>query len=402
VVLHALLTSLTPRHQVTLVTATGPEPDEWAAVEQLRAQGLEVHAVRLMQPHPSPGQRWGRRWQLASAWLLKGYPWRTAWFWEPGVQSALDRLAGENRFDLIQVEDNSMGAYCYPSGLPTVFTEHEVRRPRALNWRPLRQRGLVRWAFDEADWRRWPRYERGVWRRFDSIQVFTARDALSIQSIAPDVSSRVRVNPFGVALPPPADPAREQAGTLLFVGNFTHPPNVDAALWLGREIMPHLRGLRDRHLGLQPSLRSRLQLNLVGIYPPAAVQALACDDIAVTGPVPDILPYMEGAEVVLAPVRIGGGMRMKVLQAMAMGKAVVTTPRGAEGLAVEGSQPPLVVAEDAGAIAAAVESLLGSPDARHTLGGQARAFVNEHYSPAAYARRLEAIYAELLPNGVTA
>ena len=92
-------------------------------------------------------------------------------------------------------------------------------------------------------------------------------------------------------------------------------------------------------------------------------------------------------------------MRMKVLQAMAMGKAVVTTPRGAEGLAIEGCQPPLAVAEDAEGIADAAATLLASVEARRSLGRRARAFVAEHYSPPAYARRLEAVYAELQPIG---
>jgi glycosyltransferase involved in cell wall biosynthesis len=172
---------------------------------------------------------------------------------------------------------------------------------------------------------------------------------------------------------------------VLFVGNFTHPPNVDAALWLGQEIMPVLR-----------CLAPGVHLSLVGIYPPASVQALAGADIEVTGHVPAIEPWFAEAAVVLAPLRIGGGMRMKVLQAMAMGKAVVTTPRGAEGLAVAGCPPPLIAAEGGEAIAAATATLLAAPESRHALGEQARAFVQAHFSATAHVDRLEAIYAELL------
>ena len=150
----------------------------------------------------------------------------------------------------------------------------------------------------------------------------------------PELRPRVSVNPFGVVAPPAADPAHEEEGQLIFVGNYTHAPNVDAALWLGREIMPRLRQLR-------PGVR----LNIVGIYPPEEVLALGGPDIVVTGPVPEIEPWLERAAVVLAPLRIGGGMRMKVLHSMAMGKAVVTTPRGAEGLEIDGQHPPLMVAD---------------------------------------------------------
>jgi glycosyltransferase involved in cell wall biosynthesis len=99
---------------------------------------------------------------------------------------------------------------------------------------------------------------------------------------------------------------------------------------------------------------------------------------------------------VLAPLRIGGGMRMKVLHSMAMGKAVVTTPRGAEGLEIEGQLPPLVVAEDADTVATSVAALLADIARRRKLGADARGFVLEHFSPEAHVRRLVGIYAGLL------
>jgi glycosyltransferase involved in cell wall biosynthesis len=237
---------------------------------------------------------------------------------------------------------------------------------------------------NEADWARWPRYQRTIWRRFDRIQTFSKRDADAIGVIAPDLANRVRVNPFGISLPILSASEQQEPGSLLFVGNFTHEPNVDAAVWLGKEIMPLIREC-------YPGVR----LTLVGIYPPPDVRVLACDDIRVTGPVPEIEPYFGRAALVLAPVRIGGGMRMKVLQAMALGKAVVTTSRGADGLAIDGCQPPLVISEDAQGFASAVAQLLANDDARQELGSRARAYVTAHFSAQSYASRLEVIYAEM-------
>lgn len=381
-VLHAQLRALLPRHEVTLVFPVGPDTGEHAAAEGLRAAGLEVHAAPLMVP--TPAQRWRRRWRLASMWLRGRSPWRTAWFFDPGVQRTLDRLLAEGRFDLVQVEDSAMGVYRYRTEAPVVFTEHEVRRPRQFRWRACAEGGW-RAALGELDWQRWSGYQRAVWGRFDRVQVFTGRDAQAVAALAPELADRVRVNPFAVALPPPADPRREEPASLLFVGNFTHRPNVDAALWLGREVMPELRARR-------PGVR----LTVVGICPPPELLGLACADTEVTGPVPEIEPLLERAAVVLAPIRIGGGMRMKVLQSMAMGKAVVTTPRGAEGLTVEGRSPPLRVAPDAAGIAGAVIDLLDNAPERRALGQEARDFVAAHFSPEAYARRLEAVYGELV------
>lgn len=384
ILIHAELTGLLPRHSITLVTAAGPDPAELDALEHAREMGIDVQAVRRSEPRGR--KRWERRWRLASTWLRGIYPWRTVWYAEPGMQQIIDRLVATRDFDVIQVGDNGVGLHRFPASIPKVLTEMEVRRPRPINWRGSRQGSPLRWALSEADWHRWPRYERMLWHRFDRIQVFTARDAQSLAMIAPDLADRVRVNPFSIDIPAPLDPALEQAGSILFVGNYTHPPNVDAALWLGSEIMPLLR---QRY----PAIR----LTLVGSFPSAAMLAMAGDDIIITGRVPEIEPYLERAAVVLAPIRTGGGMRMKVLQGMAIGKAVVTTPRGAEGLTIQGQQPPLAVAEDAAGIADHILRLLNSEAERRSLGRRARQFALEHYSPDAYARRLEATYAEIIP-----
>ncbi len=141
-----------------------------------------------------------------------------------------------------------------------------------------------------------------------------------------------------------------------------------------------------------------MQLTIAGALPPVEVKRLAGDGVKVTGWVPDLAPVMAGAEVVVAPVRVGGGMRMKVLEAMACGKAVVTTPRGAEGLAVNERTPPLMVADDAPGIAAACLALLADSDRRRRLGDDARAFASECHGSAAYAARLERVYREAAPS----
>ena len=381
-VLYAELIGLMSRHDVSLVTVAGPDRSEWAALDHLQAMGVDVQAVRRSEPRGLA--HWRRRWRWSSTWIKGKIPWRTIWFWEPEVQAILRRLLAERSFELVIVEDNAMGIYQYDTTAPVIFTAHEVRRPRPIDRRAGAASNWLRWAFDEADWQRWRTYQSSVWRRFDRIQVFTSRDAQAVVALAPDLAERVRVNPFGIELPAPLGADLEETGHVLFVGNFTHPPNVDAALWLGRSIMPALRKC-------YPGVR----LTLVGIYPPRSVQALACDDILVTGAVPDIEPYFARAAVVIAPLRIGGGMRMKVLQAMALGKAIVTTSRGAEGLII-GDQPlPLIIAEDDEAIAEATASLLASGDTRRSLGHQAHAFVTDNFSAQAYARRIEASYVEL-------
>jgi glycosyltransferase involved in cell wall biosynthesis len=134
-------------------------------------------------------------------------------------------------------------------------------------------------------------------------------------------------------------------------------------------------------------------LALAGIHAPREIRSLAGPDIAILGAVPDAEELMRRSAVVLAPVRIGGGMRMKVLHAMALAKPVVTTTRGTEGLNARGREPPLAVADDAEGIARATARLLADPVAGERLGAAARDYVSQHHTPSAYADRFEAVVA---------
>jgi glycosyltransferase involved in cell wall biosynthesis len=380
-VLHAQLIGLRKRHDVTLVTIVGDDPDDAAAVSDLRRSGLAVHAIDGRRPHGLG--RWRRRWRFASSWGRRKMPWRTIWFADPRIQTTLDRLTNTEHFDLAAVEDNSMAVFRFPRHLPTVLTEHEVRRPRPISWEYGPPKNWLRWALGEEDWRRWPAYQRSSWRRFDRIQVFSHEDATILGQLAPDIVDKVRVTPFGIVLPEPADPQLEQRGLILFVGNFYHPPNVDAVVWLVHDIMPRLR-----------SRTPGVRLRIVGGGAGARVLSLGGQDVEILGEVPTMLPHLAAASVVLAPIRTGGGMRMKVLTALAHGKAVVTTQRGAAGLAL-GHGPPLVVGEDPTSLALATARLLDDDAARRQLGARARAYVMRYYSAEAYGRRLEAVYHEV-------
>jgi glycosyltransferase involved in cell wall biosynthesis len=383
VLLHAELVGLAERHEVTLVTAVGDEAGEAGAVERLADQ-VEVFAADRHRPPPGPARR-RRQLRMAATWMRGRWPWRTVWYAAPGIQRILDRLAAERSFDVALVEDSAMSVFRYPAGVATVFTHHEVLRPRPVGWHPGGARSWPGWAFGELDFRRWARFQPEAWRRFDLLQVFSRRDAEQVAELAPDVAPRVRVDPFGLVMPPPLDPAREAAGTILFVGAFHHPPNRDAAIWLAREILPAV-------LARHPEAR----LRIVGSGPTPEVRALAGPNVEVVADAPSVLPHLEEAAVVMAPVRTGGGMRMKVLQAMAAGKAVVTTPRGTEGYTGFGEEPPLAVGEGEAEIAAATAALLEDDGERRRLGERARDFAERHHSPEAWAERQTAVFEEAI------
>lgn len=384
ILLDAQLAGLHQRNEVTFVSVVGEEPGEAEAARRLLDSGLEAHFADRRQPRGAT-RRWRRRARMASQWAFGGRPWRAIWFADPGIQAILDRLAASHDFDVAVIEDSAMSGYRLPAGVPSLLTEHEVLRPRPLDWRPgARPSGWPGWAFAELDWRKRPPFQRAAWRRVDRVVAFGRRDAAAIAELAPTVAERVRVSPFGLELPAPMDPGAVEPNSLLFVGNFSHQPNRDAARWLAREIMPAL-------LARQPAAR----LRIVGSGAPPEVLALAGAAIEVCPDAPSVEPHLAAAAVVVAPVRTGGGMRMKVLQALAAGKATVTTARGSEGFDCFG-EAPLAVADDAEPFAAAIAALLADPTRCRELGARARRFAESHYAPDAWARRLESVYAEAI------
>jgi glycosyltransferase involved in cell wall biosynthesis len=383
VLLDGLVHALAGRHELTVVAGIGAEPWEEPAARAMSLAPAEVHLADRRIP-PTLRRRLRRRARLASDWLLTRQPWLVLWFAAPAIQAVVDDLAARTRFDLVLVEDTSVATFRFPAGVPTVLTTHEVRAPRPPIWRPGPPAEWVPWAYREIDWHRWQGFQRSVWRRFDRLQVLTERDARVVAELAPDVADRIRVNPFGLDLPPVASVSGEEPGTVLFVGNFTHAPNVDGAAWLAREIMPQVR-----------SAAPDARLLIVGSDPPAEVLSLAGDGVEVVADVPDVEPYLDAAAVFAAPVRFGGGMRMKVLSALAAGKAVVTTTRGAEGYEQPGRELPMVISDDAGGLADAIAGLLRDPKRRHALGRDARAFAEAFHSPDAWADRLDRVFEEL-------
>ena len=384
IVMHDEVRAIAARHDVTLATlATAGDED---GIRALRNAGIQVHASTRRALGGLGGlverARVGLRWRFGEL------PLRTVVFQEPSLQRTLDTLSG-SRFDVVHVMDNAMAAYRRPRARCSVLTEYEVRADA--------DDGIVNgsvpgsMAAREAERERWVRYQSSVWPQFDRLQVFTARDAAFVRRLAPSIADHVSVNPFGVDVPPAVREDQDDGRSIVLVGGFLHPPNVDAARWLAAEILPRVRVTH-------PYAR----LLIVGADPPASVLRLASDTVVVTGRVPAVEPFLESAAVVAAPVRAGGGMRRKVLHAMALARPVVTTTRGADGVWNSEATPTVLIADDATGIARHIVALLDSPELRRTVGASARAAVLAHHQRAQFSDRVAALYESLRQPGVAA
>ena len=169
----------------------------------------------------------------------------------------------------------------------------------------------------------------------------------------------------------------------LFIGGFQHPPNVDAMLWYAREILPHLR---KRLPGVSTYV--------IGSRPTPAIGALAADDVAILGYVPDIGPYLEGCRVSIAPLRYGAGVKGKINTAMSHGLPVVATTPSVEGMhLVDGRD--VLVADDPDAFATAVARLYEDRALWERLSAGGRENVAKYFSRDAARAALEALFSRV-------
>jgi glycosyltransferase involved in cell wall biosynthesis len=349
-----LLLRLADRNDVALLTLTTPGGDR--VDREIAERCAHVEEVALADRGRVP-----RRliWGLG---ILRGVPPWAMDCRSADYTRALERLLDEWRPDLVEVHFQAMAQYVEAParrGVATILVDYDPPSAWALEMlRTTRgPRRLVR-RLEVAAWRH---NERTTRRRFDAIVVFAERDLREIEPTA-GKASLVRV-PLAVEIPArPLDPQGSDPPAVVFVGGFAHPPNVDAALWLAKTIFP-------RVLERVPDAR----LDLVGHEPGEEVRALARGSVAVHASVPDVTPYLDRAAVVVAPIRLGGSMRMKVLEALAAGKALVATPRAAEGVdAVAGKH--FLLAEDEDELVDALSEFLLDRERRVELAENARAW----------------------------
>lgn len=275
-------------------------------------------------------------------------------------------LRDRGPFDLC-VCDFLFPALSMPESLPcpTVLFQHNVeariwRRhaDTAHGWRRL---------FFSTQHARMHRYEGQLSRRFDGVIAVSESDAAEMRTAYG--LSNVRVVDTGVDTTyfhPSGEIARASA-ELVFLGSMDWMPNTDGVLWFTSEVLPIVRRSH-------PDVR----FTIVGRSPTDAVQALAGNGITVTGTVPDVRPYLARASIFVVPLRVGGGTRIKLFEAMASEAPCVSTTIGAEGLPVLNGEH-LAIADSAPDMAARIVELLNDPARAQAMGRAAGALVRARF-----------------------
>lgn len=330
------------------------------------------------------------------------------------LQARLGMLLEQYRYDAVQIEGIEMAPYGLwlashplwrlarvkedrpeiPIGRPRlVFDDHNaeyVLQQRA--WETDSQRPS-RWhaaGYSLIQWRKLRRYEVAVCRHADRVVAVSEADRQALLDLDPGL--RVTVVPNGVdlgyygAYDRQSDPQAPDYGpdAIIFTGKMDYRPNIDAVTWFAEEVLPLVRqqvpDARFVVVGKQPHER--------------VVKLGALPGVTITGWVPDIRAHIAAAAVYVVPMRIGGGTRLKVLEALAMRRAVVSTHVGAEGFPLTG-QEALAFADEPGRFAETVVALLGDRQWRERLGNAGRAFVEANYGWQAIVPRMKSLYQEL-------
>ncbi|HZH32734.1 MAG TPA: glycosyltransferase [Pyrinomonadaceae bacterium] len=302
--------------------------------------------------------------------LVSPLPYFMKKYKSAGMRREIERLAASGQFDVLVCDFLQPGVNLPPRlPLATVLFQHNVeamiwKRHYEVQTNPLKKSYLY------GQWRKSHAYERAACRRFDHVVAVSAEDretmerAYGLKSVS-DVPTGVDTEFFR-----PRGEERREPHNLVFTGSMDWLPNEDAIQFFTREIMPRIR---ERVPGAT--------LTVVGRNPYASLVELGKRDssIIVTGRVEDVRPYMERAAAYIVPMRVGGGTRLKIYEAMAMEKPIVSTTVGAEGLPVANGRE-LLLADTAKDFAASVVRVLTDEAEARELGARAAVAVREKFS----------------------
>jgi glycosyltransferase involved in cell wall biosynthesis len=375
---------LAERHEAGVLCLRAPDEGPVDAVIRERCKFVEEVPAGASAPGPRPV-----RLLLG---LARGRPMQVTDSSSGDFTRRVRALARDWPAEVVHLELERMASHLGdpdPRGPARVLVATEAAG-RAAEEVAAAARGAHR-LVRELDARAWRRFEPVALRRVDGVVCYTDRDRDVLSAIAPETP--MTTIPLLTELPERAlDPVGASPPELLFVGGFGHPPNVDAAVRLATAVFPLV-------LERCPGAR----LTLVGDKPPPAVRRLAGPEIAVTGRVDDVEPHLDRAAVVVAPLRLGGGTRVKVLEALAAGKAVVATRLAADGIGAVGGRH-LLLADTDGELADATVRLLLDGPARARLGRSAREWALATLDWERAVRDYEDFYSRLLSrrNGAAA
>ncbi len=371
---------LARHHRVSLLTyAERDDAEKVAAVESL---GTTVHTV----PRKRGIERGKRLAQLSSIFSRLSYQRRS--LYSRGMQAKLDELLSQERFDVIQIESSQLAGFEFDQQTVLIVDEHNIEYE--LLYRMCQtERSTARRLYNWLEFTKFRREEIRTWQDVSGCVSTSVREEAIIQQIAPRTPTVVVPNAVDVAYFAPTNEFTD-VNAIVMTGMMHYRPNIDGALYFLQEIFPQILASRPN-----------MVFYIVGAGAPDELKRLAGANVVVTGTVPDVRMYVQRSAVFVVPLRMGGGTRLKVLEGLAMEKAVVSTSVGCEGIDVRNLEH-LLIADEPRAFADSVLTLLSDRELAARLGRQGRALVERQYRWETVVDRLEGFYGQLLTSAARA
>lgn len=367
-----MLKRLHRRHEVHYLCFDDPSSDEG------RARVHEYSARAFSVPHHVPPKELTSPAflaQLASG-LFSSVPVAVSRWRSSAMRVEVARLSALYAYDAV-VSDFLFPAQNIPDLSEAILFQHNVE---AQIWQrhAAHAEGSMRRLFFHLQARRMSRYERACCRAARRVVAVSAGDAtLMASDYGIDGVVTVDTGVDMAAFDRPPVPVAPRAD-LIFLGSMDWLPNIDGIRWFVAEVLPIITARRPE-----------TTLAIVGRTPTPDVRALETERVIVTGTVPDVREWLWGSQVAIVPLRIGGGTRLKIYEAMAAGVPVVSTPVGAEGLDVTDGDT-IALAADPREFAAQCLALLSDPGRRSGMAARATALISAHYSWESVAQQFEA------------
>jgi len=372
-----LLKALAERHDVRLLSFLRADdtPDD---AGPLREMLVSVDTFRI----PAETSRMALAAAVARG-TLGAAPFLAAKYSAPALRARLAELAAQS--DLVHVDMLPLMSAIdvVPAGVPVVLNAHNVEH-RLLEARANMETHPLARRFLGGQVPKLRAFEQAACRRADAVLACSDDDAAALHALAP--GTRLQVVPNGVDLDANQPVTQPPAGDLVFVGQMGWFPNRDGVEWFMRDVFPRI-------LAHRPTTRFTIVGKAQGLVAPDNVAA----NVTLAGFVPDLRPLVHDAAVYVVPLRAGSGTRLKVLEAMALGKAIVTTQIGSEGINLADNESALY-ADDAESFAAKVCELLDDPAKVASLGAAARRCAEHRYGWHAIGTGMLSLYDDIFAS----
>lgn len=368
-----VLKYLSRNHEVTL--ASFVRGDQTADIDFLRKYCKAVYTVPMERSIVRDGVAMVRS-------LITGLPWMMVRDDRREMRQMIATLSSNMPYDIVHADQLNMAQYAERvPGARKVLDEHNALWLLYQRLANRMQRGPRRWLL-ERDWRLLKRYEGSVCRRFDAVTAVSEEDRAALEE-AMGESREISVIPIAIDTDEVRPVVRKPDGDhILHIGTMYWPPNIDGILWFLHQVFPLIRARRPDTI-----------MDVVGARPPDEIVRFSnpAEGINVTGYVEDVNPYLEQAAVMVIPLWAGGGMRVKILNAMAQGLPIVSTSLGCEGIAVE-DRRHILIADTPEQFAQATLKLLDERSLADQIGENGRRLAETLYDYRVACRPLDLIY----------